>query len=138
MLCCAKYVTRVLYESLSLRMFSIVASYFVLRITVETGSHLSGLNSSYLVYNISKSDPGSALDMCINSRIWSRSKYNLSMLNSDDGSISLDLIFERIKLFSAWITRSHTSKVLSSYNYFHIKFKYYFSVITHQGSINTT
>ena len=93
MLCCAKYVTLVLYDALSLRMFSIVASYFVLRITVETGSsgsHLSGLNCSYLVYNISKSDPRSALDTCINSRIWSQSKYDLSTLNSDDGSISLD------------------------------------------------
>ena len=43
-----------------------------------------------------------------------------------------------LRLFVAWITQSHTSKVQSCYTCFSVlKFKYYVSVIHYQNSINT-
>ena len=72
----------------------------------------------------------------------------ISMLDNDDGSVSpdfsqdiwrFDCVIRILLLSNAWIMSSLINqKYRAAITIFIIKFKYYFSLITHQGSINTT
>ena len=50
----------------------------------------------------------------------------------------IDCTMRVLRTFGTWITHSCTSHKYCCYNHSHIKLKYYFIVITHQGNINTT